>query len=627
MIQLKNASLFRGATCLLSETDLQIHDGQKVALIGPNGCGKSSLLSLLRDELHLDEGDCSINPGWRIAHMAQELEQLERPAIEYVLDGDVRLREIQTQLAQAEHAQQHDRIATLHTEMDAADGYTARNRAEQVLSGLGFAEDQFDNPAGTFSGGWRVRLNLARALIQPSDLLLLDEPTNHLDLETCIWLERWLKGYVGTLILISHDRDFINNLADHVVSFEGQKLQVYRGNYDAFEQARAQRLSQQQSAFDKQQVRIAEIEGFVRRFRAKATKARQAQSRLKELERMEKIAPAHIDTPFRFTFREATESSSTLLSLHRTDVGYTEPVLSGLNLELRPGDRIGLLGVNGAGKSTLVKLLAGQLRPLTGLRHEGKHLTVGYFAQHQVESLDSTGTPLSHLLKLAGKATQQECRNFLGGFGFGGEQAESNVGHFSGGEKSRLALALVAWQRPNLLLLDEPTNHLDLEMRHALTVALQAFDGAMVLVSHERHLLRNSVDRFWVVENGKVRVWDDTLDALQQAQRESRGGPASAPAPSVDRKEQKRIDAELRKRLSPIRQQVRHFEMVVEKLDRKLAKIEQQLADTALYEPANNGLLQEVLNERIDQSRQKAVAEQSWFDALEELERAEADLG
>ncbi|HCL53468.1 MAG TPA: ABC transporter ATP-binding protein, partial [Pseudomonas sp.] len=468
MIRLSNLTLQRGPQRLLDGAEMTLHTGHKAGLIGANGAGKSSLFALLRGELSPDGGDCHLPADWRIAHMRQEVDTLDRVAVDYVLDGDVRLRRVQAALAEAEQAHDGTALARLHSELDSADGYTADARARKLLAGLGFTNEQMDRRVGDFSGGWRMRLNLAQALMCPSDLLLLDEPTNHLDLDAILWLEDWLKGYPGTLLLISHDRDFLDAVVDHVLHVEQRKLNLYKGGYSAFERTRAERLAQQQQAYEKQQAQRAHMEKYIARFKAQATKARQAQSRIKALERMEELSAAHVDSPFDFVFRESQKISSPLLSLSEGRLGYGDKaILEKVKLQLVPGARIGLLGPNGAGKSTLIKNLAGELEPLSGRLVRGENLAVGYFAQHQLDSLDDKASPLLHLQRIAPTEREQTLRDFLGGFDFHGDRVDEPVVNFSGGEKARLALSLIAWERPNLLLLDEPTNHLDLEMRLA----------------------------------------------------------------------------------------------------------------------------------------------------------------
>ena len=476
MITLRKLTLRRAAKQLLDAADLAISPGERVGVIGPNGCGKSSLFALFQGELHPDSGDVELPPGWTIAHVAQETTALDRAAIEFVIDGDERLRSAERKVAAAEHAGDGERIAAAHEAYAHLDGYSARARASALLHGLGFATADLERSVAEFSGGWRMRLNLAQALMCPSDLLLLDEPTNHLDLDAIVWLESWLAGYRGTLLLVSHDREFLDATISTVVSFESRRLRRYSGNYSAFEAQRAARLANEQALHARQQREIARLEAFIDRFRAKATKARQAQSRLKALARMEVIAPAHVDSPFDFRFREFPGSPDPVLVLDDAGCGYDgRAVLSGVTLTLRAGARLGLLGRNGAGKTTLVKLAAGRLAPLAGERLEGKGLRIGYFAQHTLEVLRPDETPLQHLQRIDPQAREQSLRDFLGGFDFSGDMALSPVAGFSGGERARLALALVVWQRPNLLLLDEPTNHLDLEMREALTLALHDY--------------------------------------------------------------------------------------------------------------------------------------------------------
>jgi len=520
VIQFRKLCLARGTRVLFSDASLQIHPGWRVGLTGANGSGKSSLFALLRGDLHQDRGELEIPPGWVIAHVAQETPALACSALDYVLDGDAELRAVEGALAEAEAAHDGARIGELHARLGEIDGYAAPARAAALLDGLGFSQADLTRPVADFSGGWRMRLNLAQALMCRSDLLLLDEPTNHLDLDAVIWLEQWLSAYRGTLVLISHDRDFLDACVSHVLYIEQQRVTLYTGGYSDFERQRAERLAQQQAMYERQQRQIAHMEDYVRRFRAKATKARQAQSRIKALERMERVAAAHVDSPFTFSFRPAPPAPDPLLQIEGGAVGYGErAVLSDLRLQLRPGERVGLLGRNGAGKSTLVKLLANQLKLSAGTRREGKGLVTGYFAQHQLETLRPEESPLQHLLRLDPQAREQELRDYLGGFDFRGDgvggtstPATAPCGPFSGGEKTRLALALLIWSRPNLLLLDEPTNHLDLEMRHALTLALQDFDGAMVLVSHDRALLRATCDRFVLVDGGVAREFDGDLD-------------------------------------------------------------------------------------------------------------------
>ncbi|WP_295472191.1 ATP-binding cassette domain-containing protein [uncultured Pseudomonas sp.] len=632
MIRIENLTLQRGPQRLLEGAELTLHAGQKVGLIGANGAGKSSLFALLRGELHPDSGDCRLPADWRIAHMRQEVDTLERLGVDYVLDGDVRLREIQRQLAEAEAAQDGTALARLHAEFDSADGYTADARARKLLAGLGFSNDQMERQVGSFSGGWRMRLNLAQALMCPSDLLLLDEPTNHLDLDAILWLEDWLKGYPGTLLLISHDRDFLDAVVDHVAHVEQRKIILYRGGYSAFERARAERLAQQQQAYEKQQAQRAHMEKYIARFKAQATKARQAQSRIKALERMEELSAAHVDSPFNFTFRESDKLSRPLLDLSEGRLGYGDKViLEKVKLQLAPGARIGLLGPNGAGKSTLIKNLAGELQPLAGRLQAGENLSVGYFAQHQLDSLDAKANPLLHLQRLAPTEREQTLRDFLGGFDFRGPRLEEPVVNFSGGEKARLALALIAWEKPNLLLLDEPTNHLDLEMRLALTMALQEFSGAVLVVSHDRHLLKSTTDNFLLVADGRVEEFDGDLDDYTRwlADYRQRNAPVSnapANADKTDKKAQRQQAAALRQQLAPHKRKAEKLEQELGQVQEKLAVIEQGLADSAIYEAASKDKLRELLSEQARLKGREAELEEGWMEALEVLETMQAEL-
>ncbi|EJM36617.1 ATPase component of ABC transporters with duplicated ATPase domain [Pseudomonas sp. GM33] len=632
MIRLQNLTLQRGPQRLLEDAELTLHAGQKAGLIGANGAGKSSLFALLRGELHPDSGDCFLPADWRIAHMRQEVDTLERLAVDYVLDGDLRLRQVQRDLAAAEAAHDGAAQARLHSELDSADGYTADARARKLLAGLGFTNEQMDRQVGDFSGGWRMRLNLAQALMCPSDLLLLDEPTNHLDLDAIIWLEEWLKSYPGTLMLISHDRDFLDAVVDHVAHVDQRKITLYRGGYSAFERARAERLAQQQQAYEKQQAQRAHMESYIARFKAQATKARQAQSRIKALERMEELTAAHVDSPFDFVFRESQKISSPLIDLSDARLGYGDKaVLEKVKLQLTPGARIGLLGPNGAGKSTLIKNLAGELSPLAGRLTRGENTVVGYFAQHQLDSLDSKASPLLHLQRLAPTEREQTLRDFLGGFDFRGARIDEPVLNFSGGEKARLALALIAWDRPNLLLLDEPTNHLDLEMRLALTMALQEFSGAVLVVSHDRHLLKSTTDNFYLVADGKVEEFDGDLEDYTRwlVEYRQRNAPVSSTPVNpdkTDKKAQRQAAAALRQQLAPHKREADKLEAELGKLHEKLAKVDTSLGDSDIYEPARKNELRDLLAEQAKLKVREAELEEAWMEALELLESMQAEL-
>ena len=518
MIRFTQITLRRGAKVLLEAADVALNPGDKIGLIGANGTGKSSLFALLRGELHADQGEVDYPARWRVAHVAQETPALERAAIDYAIDGDTTLRRLETELAAAETANEGERIGEIYADLTDADAWTVRSRAERLLHGLGFSHDQMNQPVASFSGGWRMRLNLAQALMCPSDLLLLDEPTNHLDLDAILWVEEWLKKYQGTLVVVSHDRDFLDGVVNVVVHIDSKKLKRYAGNYSDFERQRAAAVVLAAGMIEKQQRERAHLESFINRFKAQASKARQAQSRMKMLEKMEDLAPLHVSAPFQFEFREPLRAPDPLLVMEGVDAGYRadeaadKVIVRGINFSLQSGQRYGLLGINGAGKSTLIKTIAGELPLLAGSANFNKGLVIGYFAQHQVEMLRDDESPLWHLARIAPRTREQELRGFLGGFNFPGEMALNSIAHFSGGEKARLALAMIVWQRPNLLLLDEPTNHLDLETREALTVALAQFEGTLVLVSHDRHLLRATTDQFLIVADGRLQPFDGDMD-------------------------------------------------------------------------------------------------------------------
>ena len=628
MIKLNQLSIRRGTRLLFESANLTVHPGHKVGLTGANGTGKSSLFALFRNQLHADHGSVSIPAGWVIAHVAQETPAVDIPAIEYVLQGDEEYTRLQQELLIAEAAHDGHSQSELHDKLAAIDGYTARSRAGRLMHGLGFTAEQEELAVTSFSGGWRMRLNLAQALMCRSDLLLLDEPTNHLDLEAVYWLEEWLRAYQGTLVLISHDRDFLDRVVNQIVHIEQQKMKVYTGNYSAFEVARAEHLAHQQAAHTKQQREISHIRSFVTRFKAQATKAKQAQSRIKALERMELIAPAHVDSPFHFSFYPPTRLTAPLLTLDKVAVGYNDkPLISGVNLSLAPGDRIGLLGPNGAGKSTLIKLIAGELPALQGKRKEAKDIKIAYFAQHQLEQLTMDESPLQHLQRLDKLRPETELRNHLGGFGFQGDDALSPVGPFSGGEKARLVLALLVYQKPALLLLDEPTNHLDLDMRLALTMALQDFEGALVVVSHDRHLLRTVADDLWLVSDGKAKVFDGDLDDYRQwlQDKDKPAKTAIDNTNTANKKDDRRNAAEARKKLQPLRNIVKKAEEKMDKLQTKLSDIELQLADNSLYENAAKDKLKALILEQGNLKAELESVEMDWLAASEELELAAQD--
>ncbi|MDG6240352.1 ABC transporter ATP-binding protein [Glaesserella parasuis] len=632
MIFFTDLTLKRGQTILLEQANATIHTGQKVGLIGKNGCGKSSLFALLKNELQAEGGDASYPKNWSIAWVNQETPALDISALDYVIQGDREYTQLTAQLEQANLENNGNLIATLHAQLDTIDAWTIQSRASTLLNGLGFSTEQLQLPVKSFSGGWRMRLNLAQALICRSDLLLLDEPTNHLDLDAVIWLERWLSNYHGTLLLISHDLDFLDPIIDRVLHIEQQKLFDYTGNYSAFEIQRATKLAQQNAAYQQQQQKIAHLQKFIDRFKAKATKAKQAQSRVKALEKMELIAPAYADSPFSFEFREPLSLPNPLLIMEKVSAGYGErTVLQSVKLNLVPGSRIGLLGRNGAGKSTLIKLLAGEIQAQSGHTQLAKGVQLGYFAQHQLDTLRADESALWHLARLAPEKTEQELRNYLGGFAFHGDKVKQTVSSFSGGEKARLVLALIVWQRPNLLLLDEPTNHLDLDMRQALTEALTQYEGSLVIVSHDRHLLRSTVNEFYLVHDGKVEEFNGDLEDYQKwlnelnaqlecAKKADNSTACNNENSAVNRKEQKRQEAELRQQAAPLRKKLTQLEKELEKLTASLTTLEETLASPEIYDVENKAKLTDTLAKQVATKKQLEEVEMEWLEVQEQLE-------
>ena len=616
MLSITDIALRRGPTELFNNASLKLFRQQKTGLIGANGIGKTSLLKLILGELECDRGEIDIPSGLRIAHLAQETSASGDRALQYVLDGDAELQKILSDIERSERRQEYENIAPLHEALENIDGYSAKARAEQLMSGLGFKAPEFEQPLSTFSGGWRIRLNLARCLMTRSDLLLLDEPTNHLDLDAIFWLINWIKNYQGAVLLISHDREFLDETVDCIASIHNRNIESFPGNYTQFEKLKAARLAEQSSQYEKQQLEIKHMQDFVRRFRAKATKARQAQSRVKALERMELIAPAHVDSPFRFSIEQAEKTSDPLMVLKGCELGYAAPVLSDVTFSLRPGDRVGLLGHNGAGKSTLLKSLSGETKLLSGEIVYGTNLEIGYFSQHQVDDLDLDVSALVHISRLARNTTEQQVRDFLGGFNFHGDDVLKPVELFSGGEKARLALAIITFLKPNLLLLDEPTNHLDIDMRQALTVALQDFGGAMVVISHDRHLLTNSVDTFLLVHNGKVDAFDGTLDDYRAlVSDETKKKPESA---RRDKPSPKKPDYRVAQQLTT---RLKTLESRLDRCHRKLTEVELGLSNVDLYQDSNSGNLQNLLRDQINLKDQIEEIENEWLLMSEQIEK------
>ena len=643
MIQLDQVSLRRGGRVLFQKASMQIHPGWKVGLTGVNGAGKSTLFAALLGSIGPDDGTLSRPAVWTVAHMAQEVKALDMAAIDFVLTGDEEYWNIQQQLNHPEQLTDTE-LADLHGRFDEINGYSAPAKAAQLMAGLGFMEHQNQLLVSSFSGGWRMRLNLARTLMSRSDLLLLDEPTNHLDLDAILWLEDWLNAYTGTLILISHDRDFLDAITNRILHIENQELTLYSGNYSTFETTRAERLAQQQQAYEKQLETRAHIQKYIDRFKAQATKARQAQSRIKQLERMQLLAPAHVDTPFTFSFREPTKMSSPLLTLEQADIGYGDKLIAtNINIQITPTSRIGLLGMNGAGKSTLIKSLVGDLPLLSGQRKASELLNIGYFAQHQMDSLDESASPMLQLARIADKKiSEATLRAFLGSFGFSGERMDNPCESFSGGERARLALALIVWLRPNVLILDEPTNHLDLDMRHALTMALQDYEGAVVLVSHERQLIASVCDDLILVHAGKSTEFEgdlhDYANWLRQARLEMiKQGGIVAPIVSkvstqktivskVDKEAQRKLAAQRREQTRPIRKNIEKCESLLAKHQPRLLDIERLLGDADLYDAARKDELMKLMNEQTELKNQVSEAEEQMLELMMELEELESSF-
>jgi ATP-binding cassette subfamily F protein 3 len=634
LITATGLSLDRGAKNLIKSSSFTIHPNHKVGLVGSNGCGKSSLFAALLGDLAPDSGDLSMPTSWDIATVKQETPSLEQTALDYVMDGDKEFRQLEQQLEQARITENGNLEATLINKIDTINGYSLPARAGELLHGLGFLQSQLNNPVKDFSGGWRMRLNLAQALISRADLLLLDEPTNHLDLDAVIWLQRWLKRFTGTLVLISHDRDFLDTVIGQILHIEHQRAKLYSGNYTAFERQRAEHLAQQDAQFQKQQKEAAHLTAFVDRFRAKASKAKQAQSRLKRLEKLPNLAPAHVDSQFTFSFEEPDSLPYPLLSLSESQCGYAKSdyneqtiILEDVGLTLVPGSRIGLLGRNGAGKSTLIKSLAGEIALINGERYCAQELKIGYFSQHQLEQLHPPSSPVDHILRAKPSLGEPQARTFLGKFGFSGDQALSQVETMSGGEKARLVLALIVLEKPQLLLLDEPTNHLDLEMRQALVMALQNFGGAIILIAHDRFLLESCVDEFYLVANGQVSDFNGDIDDYQQWLNDdkkqtvkSTKSIGSDSDKGLDKKQLRQQQAELRKKAAPLKKQADSLEKKIHQWQEELAKVEALLSDSDMYQAERKGELTELLKSQGCLKSDIEEKEMLWFELSEEIE-------
>ena len=622
MLSFTNLALRRGPNLLFEDASFVIHRDKKVGLIGSNGAGKTSLFKMITGELDVEEGYLDYPHDLRISYLAQEVPGTDEVAVQYVLEGDKQLIEIQQKIKSAEENERFDELGELHAIFNSMDGHAALSKAEQLMIGLGFSQEDLKKTVKDFSGGWRVRLNLARTLMQPSDLLLLDEPTNHLDLDAIVWLADWIKSFKGALILISHDREFLDECVNTIAHIHRQAIELYAGNYSQFEEVKALRLAEQAATFKKQQREIAHMQDFVRRFKAKATKARQAQSRVKALERMEVIAPAHVDSPFHFSIPQAEKISDPLLTLDEATLGYSEPVLQKINLSLHPGDRIGLLGPNGAGKSTLMKSLVGAISLLDGHKFEGGNLKVGYFSQHQVDDLDLSKTAYQCIHQLDTDKTEQQVRTYLGGYDFKNDKVKDPIKLFSGGEKARLALAIIAYQKPNLLLMDEPTNHLDMEMRQALTMALQSFGGAILLISHDRHLLANNVDQFLLVEDGSLNEFDGDLHDYSLRILKNLNKPQRGKSKKKDRPTEGANKKAEQKIIRQLKAEIMSAEKRLKRLQGKITDVEAVLQSPDTYDGDFQEDLHDLIRNQSELKSEIEEVEQVWLNLSEQLEAA-----
>ena len=618
MLSFNNLELVLGGKTLFDDVSLTIHHQQKVGLVGANGTGKTSLFKVIKNEIEVDQSSVNFPSDLRISYLAQEVPGSDEISLDYVLSGDHKLIEIQKEIELAEREEKYDLLAELYETYSSLDGYSAKSKAEQLMVGLGFKSEDFTKSLKDFSGGWRVRLNLAKTLMQPSDLMLLDEPTNHLDLDAILWLSNWIKSFPGALILISHDREFLDDCVSYIAHLYHQSIELYSGNYSQFEILRAAKMAEIQSNFIKQQKEVAHMQSFINRFKAKATKARQAQSRVKALEKMELIAPAHIDSPFNFTISETEKISNPLISLSQSNLGYKEVILSSIDLTICPGDRIGLLGPNGAGKSTLIKSIVGSIPILNGDREVGTNFRVGYFSQHQVDDLDLSISAFIHIQRLDDTKTEKQIRTYLGGFNFRGDKVKDPIHLFSGGEKARLAFAIISYQKPNILLMDEPTNHLDMEMRHALTIALQTFKGAILLISHDRHLLNSSVDSFYLVDNGKVDIFNGDLNDYKNYILDIN---------SVELRDTKKKKNKEPNESKDNTQAIKSLNIEISKLEKRLLRLNSKLdeanlklADPDLYKDSSNDDLQDLIRNQLELSNEVELVDKEWMDMASKLD-------
>ena len=618
MLSFNNLELVLGGKTLFDDVSLTIHHQQKVGLVGANGTGKTSLFKVIKNEIEVDQSSVNFPSDLRISYLAQEVPGSDEISLDYVLSGDHKLIQIQKEIELAEREEKYDLLAELYETYSSLDGYSAKSKAEQLMVGLGFKSEDFTKSLKDFSGGWRVRLNLAKTLMQPSDLMLLDEPTNHLDLDAILWLSNWIKSFPGALILISHDREFLDDCVSYIAHLYHQSIELYSGNYSQFEILRAAKMAEIQSNFIKQQKEVAHMQSFINRFKAKATKARQAQSRVKALEKMELIAPAHIDSPFNFTISETEKISNPLISLSQSNLGYKEVILSSIDLTICPGDRIGLLGPNGAGKSTLIKSIVGSIPILNGNREVGTNFRVGYFSQHQVDDLDLSISAFIHIQRLDETKTEKQIRTYLGGFNFKGDKVKDPIHLFSGGEKARLAFAIISYQKPNILLMDEPTNHLDMEMRHALTIALQTFKGAILLISHDRHLLNSSVDSFYLVDNGKVDIFNGDLNDYKNYILDIN---------SVELRESKKKKNKEPNEIKDNTQAIKSLNIEISKLEKRLIRLNNKLdeanlklADPDLYKDSSNDDLQDLIRNQLELSNEVELVDTEWMDRGSKLD-------